>query len=371
MLRLIVLLLISMIISTAGFNIQSQRTTAALAIKGIIDEYYAKTVHDIEFISFGVKSGQGDKMIEEVLKLGNLTVPTKVSRDMRMDPKQEYVLENPSVLMFDSAENYAQKIRHIVFQSGSAPGQPHLVYFADARTEDYNYINLDRFYSFANVAYLTQDSANRVHLVTVVYHPNSDNCHPTFMDINTFRQHQGKWDNQNFFVEKFRNFNKCPIFFRTGFKVFAEPIVAEDLNATFNETDFEFGGKNEFTFFYDFIPNLTIAYLDRSVYVVGADPMKIYIPPGETYSAYEKMLLPFDTSTWMLNLLLVVFAMSAILTIKLARPDIQNAFFGENNRSPAMNFISIVINGSQRATVAQNVPRISIAIIMFWSMIMR
>jgi hypothetical protein len=270
------------ILSINVSEIQSHRTTSAQAIKRIIDEYYAESVREIEFISFGVKSGQGDKMIEEVLKLRNLTVTTKVSRDVRVDPEQEYVLENPSVLMFDSAENYAQKIRHIVFQSGSEPGQPHLVYFPNARTEDYNYINLDRFYSFANVAFLTQDSDNTVHLVTVVYHPNSDNCRSAFMNINTFHQHERKWDNQKFFVEKFRNFNKCPLFFRSNAPVFAEDIIAEELNATFTKVRFELGGKNEFTFFYDFIPNLTEAYLDRSFYVVGTDPMKIYIPPGET-----------------------------------------------------------------------------------------
>jgi hypothetical protein len=114
-----------------------------------------------------------------------------------------------------------------------------------------------------------------------------------------------------------------------------------------------------------------VAHHDRSFYVVGTDSMKIFIPPGETYNKYEKMLLPFDTSTWILNMLLVVFTISAILAIKLTRLEIQNAFFGENNRSPVMNFISIMINGSQSRSMAQNAPRIFIAVFIFWSLIMR
>jgi hypothetical protein len=82
---------------------------------------------------------------------------------------------------------------------------------------------------------------------------------------------------------------------------------------------------------------------------------KIYIPPVELYSEYEKMLLPFDTPTWIAIALTIVISILAILAIKLMPRLIQNAIFGDNSRF--MNFIDIVLNGSQTSDITGNASR--------------
>jgi hypothetical protein len=100
-------------------------------------------------------------------------------------------------------------------------------------------------------------------------------------------------------------------------------------------------------------------------------PQKIFIPPGELYGDYEKMLLPFDLSTWIAISLSFFVSFFAILAIKWLSPNNQELYFGMNNRSPLMNFVSIMINGSQTNNLIENVPRIFLMTFMFWSLIFR
>jgi hypothetical protein len=111
--------------------------------------------------------------------------------------------------------------------------------------------------------------------------------------------------------------------------------------------------------------------LKDSVYLVDIQPRKIYIPPGELYGDFEKMLLPFDTPTWIAIISLILVTIVAILIIKLKSPKLQEVIFGTNNRSPLMNFISIVLNGGQPNTMVENAPRILLMTFIFWTLIFR
>jgi hypothetical protein len=106
-------------------------------------------------------------------------------------------------------------------------------------------------------------------------------------------------------------------------------------------------------------------------HTVDIQARKIYIPPGELYGEYEKMLLPFDTSTWIAIVMTIVMSILTILAIKLKDRLIQAVIFGRNNRSPLMNFINIVLNGGQHTTLMENVPRIFLMTLIFWSLIFR
>jgi hypothetical protein len=111
--------------------------------------------------------------------------------------------------------------------------------------------------------------------------------------------------------------------------------------------------------------------LSHNLYTTDIEMSRIYIPPGELYTDYEKMLLPFDTSIWIATALMIVDAIVTILAIKLKPPEIQEVFFGEKNRSPLMNFIAILLIGSQPSKKAGNVPRILLITMIFWSLIFR
>jgi hypothetical protein len=111
--------------------------------------------------------------------------------------------------------------------------------------------------------------------------------------------------------------------------------------------------------------------LTKSLYTTHIEATRIYIPPGEVYGDYEKMLLPFDTPTWIAIALMIIVSVLTILAIKLKPLRSQKIIFGENNRSPFMNFVAIVLNGSQINNMTGNVPRIFLLTMIFWSLIFR
>jgi hypothetical protein len=105
--------------------------------------------------------------------------------------------------------------------------------------------------------------------------------------------------------------------------------------------------------------------------VFEIDAKKIFIPPGELYDDYEKMFLPFDDGAWIAIGVTVVGTLAAILVMKMFSWRVQGIIFGRNNRSPTMNFISILINGSQHTSLVENSSRLLLMTFMIWSLIIR
>jgi hypothetical protein len=93
--------------------------------------------------------------------------------------------------------------------------------------------------------------------------------------------------------------------------------------------------------------------------------------PGEIYGDYEKMLLPFDGFTWTGIILVILAGLVVIFIINCFKPSNQELIFGRNNRSPLMNFISIILNGGQANSVVETVPRMLLVLFIFWSLIFR
>jgi hypothetical protein len=155
--------------------------------------------------------------------------------------------------------------------------------------------------------------------------------------------------NREFYPWLYEEFSKA-----LNFKIFETNKV--DVNEI---TTFIFG------FYFKFYSPQT------NTHIVHIEQRKLFIPPGELYGDYEKMFLPFDSLTWTAIGVLVLFVTSAILAMKLMPLSFQNLMFGRNTRSPLLNFISILINGSQDGTMIENAPRIVFATFLFWSMIFR
>jgi hypothetical protein len=190
-------------------------------------------------------------------------------------------------------------------------------------------------------------------------------CHTNqFKVINRFTRQQKEWENLNLFVEKYSNFHGCALEFdyKTAF-------YAKLSNFPFKEVDGEVFLNKTISFSFDFLTDTTLQSFNT--YVTDIESRKLFVPPGGLYSDFEKMLLPFDSSTWIAIIVTIVVSISTILTIKLKHALIQNVIFGRNNRSPLVNFFSILINGGQHTKIVENVPRILFMTLIFWSLIFR
>jgi hypothetical protein len=337
-----------------------------LAIKAIIDEYFAENVYEIEIINFGVRNGRGEKTSDELLRLGNPSMPMRISRDDREHPESvDFKLKTPSILLFDSPENFNQTQSRIVFQHGHLISHPHLVLVHNATIDDLQ-VAADKNHTIDKTIFLVNETRHSISLATsFLFTPEA--CYTNrFKIINRFTKLQNRWENSNFFVEKYSNFHGCPLetFFKKKEDLFSEILNYThgklNLNIQINET---ISMRNT---------ALTIETLQNfNAYAVFQFSQKIFIPPGELYGDYEKMILPFDPLTWIAIGLLIFVSFFAILAIKWLSPNHQEIYFGTNNRSPLMNFISIMINGGQTTNFSDNAPRIFLLTFIFWSLIFR
>jgi hypothetical protein len=357
--RLAVQLLFILIYSTSSVITRAPEPLALFGIKVVIDKYFAENVHEVEIISFGIKNGKAERTIEKILRLSIQSIPIRVTRNARENlQSDEYKLKNPSILLFDSPENFNQTQQRIVFQSGST-SHPHLVYVPHATLNDVKVVS-DKNHTIHKSIFLVNEMRESIELATAfMFTP--DACYTNqFKVINRFTP-KNKWENSNFFVEKYSNFYGCNV---------AEQN--EIFKKILNYTDWQyFKSLPENPIWIAFAPLHYTLFSTHDTYVVMFDSQKIYIPPGEVHGDYEKMFLPFDAFTWIAIGMTIFMPVSAILVIKWISPNNQEIYFGRNNRSPLMNFISILLNGSQARTVAGNAPRIFFLTFIFWSLIFR
>jgi hypothetical protein len=287
--RLAVLLLFILIYSTSAATTKTPESLALLAIKSVIDEYFVKNVQEIEIVNFGVKWGKAEGTIEKILRL-KMPVPMRVTSNFRGNLQTDkYWLKKPSVVLFDSPENFNQTQPRIVFQSGLKSNPPHLVYVPNATIKDIQVVS-DKNHTINKSIFLVNEVRDSIELATAfMFTP--DACHTNqFKVINRFTR-KNKWENSNFFVEKYSIFHGCTL--ELDFK---DIHFHKVLNFTQKVYEFpETFEKNPIAFFMGPIVIEMFKFFDT--YVVFVESQKIYIPPGELYGAYEKMFLPFDLLT--------------------------------------------------------------------------
>jgi hypothetical protein len=184
--RLALLCLFALACFSATASSRTSDSLAVHAIKAMIDEYFAKYVYEIEIISFGTRHGQAEETIEKLLRFGIPSMPMRITRDARENPQlDEFKLNNSSILLFDSPENFKQMKNRIKFQHGYLVTHPHLVYFPNATIDDiqtpFNENSL-----IDNIDFLVNETHNSIELATAfLFTP--DVCYKNqFKVINCF-----------------------------------------------------------------------------------------------------------------------------------------------------------------------------------------
>lgn len=97
----------------------------------------------------------------------------------------------------------------------------------------------------------------------------------------------------------------------------------------------------------------------------------IITTPGELYTPYEKLWLPFDDVTWMLLILTFFIATSTILIIYRVQKIVQEKFFGENVKTPMLNLVSTFFGISQNKLPLSHIPRFMLIFYIFFCLIFR
>lgn len=97
----------------------------------------------------------------------------------------------------------------------------------------------------------------------------------------------------------------------------------------------------------------------------------ILTTPGELYTSYEKLLLPFDSTTWLLIHITFLAAFIGIFIINKFPKFIQTLFYGENVQTPTLNVISTFFGLAQFKVPKRYLSRFLLILFVYFCLIFR
>lgn len=96
------------------------------------------------------------------------------------------------------------------------------------------------------------------------------------------------------------------------------------------------------------------------------------IPKSRYYTAFEKILLPFDTDTWTLVLMLFIVSVITIFILKLlTTKKVQNFVFGSKVKTPITNLLIAFVGGTQTKLPTRNFARFLLALFLIYCLVIR
>ncbi|XP_070490016.1 uncharacterized protein [Chironomus tepperi] len=222
--------------------------------------------------------------------------------------------------------------------------------------------------------------------------------------VNVFDKINFRWQKPLIIPEKFNQFYGCMLtvdiahrFQHTHLTLDGKPYgpvidlfngMAERGNFTPNYQQIQRTSINkEVTYdlrntnFYNFVPNVIISMPLMSdpkffsdwhyTTLFYEETVSFMLTPPEPYTAYEKLFLPFDAATWILFVVIFIYAFLSVLVINLLSKGAQDVVYGTNVKTPYFNVIGTFFGVSQLKLPEANFPRILLMTFILYCLVLR
>jgi hypothetical protein len=235
------------------------------------------------------------------------------------------------------------------------------------------------------------------------------------IEVNQFDSNLRKWMSSTFVIEKNRNFHGCELVIgverslpemnyhlkethRKDNKIFYNKSVvyegyafkvmsslSEALNfklllnpaVPYNEMTQMTNTQHEVYYLYDNLSNDLVLKFDSNYENLYVTQLHVpafecfAVPVGIPYNAYEKLIIPFDSATWILTLITFTVAFTTICAIYLMSLEVQNLVFGENVSTPFLNIFAHFFGLSQIVMPKTNFARYFVMMFVLLSFMIR
>lgn len=198
--------------------------------------------------------------------------------------------------------------------------------------------------------------------------------------------------------EKFKNYHNCTLRVFSGiFKIlllddawqrFGIPIILpESIHKILSkrddiELDFVqvFGQQGNFSINYtNFKPHmnfstLTFQNLDGNLHFsmdYYQEEFTFVVTPAQTYSSYEKLVLPFDIITWICLISTFLIAFLSIFIVSKTSIGFQELFYGGQDQTPALNTLRIIFGSPLNKLPTNNFTRILLILFLYVCLVIR
>ena len=354
------------------------------------------------------------KIVDETLKLLNgvkklKVTPINITEIILMGPRKFLTCSgsykdicalnylNDGIFLFDTLDNYQiWRNKFIITPINGGRSLNHLVYCEDASQEAIELITLRKTYE----SYLIEKNHQvSLHAITMF---SKKQCRPRHLvEINQFSSLERKWKTEKFFRPRIENFHGCTMvldffyfdampflkYYETEAKTWlAEGAIIDMLNELSIHLNFTYlygpaadkyalkMGFYEPMDYEDLQIGAKLLYGEGSPssYPIASTADVVSVPPGQLFTSWEKLLMPFDRQTWMWLGIVFAVAFLVILLIKLSKSTSMYDFVvGSNVSTPSLNVMAIFMGIGQILLPERNVSRFFFMNFILFSLIMR
>ena len=315
-------------------------------------------------------------------------------------PRCFFNFSKDAIFLFDTLDNYRnfRWVLHLHDHQRMKTELNRLVYCEDAsETEIQQIIESDRMHKRETYESFLIVKNDQISLQTMTRFTKQKCSVDQLVEINQFSSLERKWKTEKFFMPRIENFHGCELktevyqfngiglpFIRVSNKkdgtktaigslaeMFDALSTHLNFTATFTEGDderktlYDFRiGTDQLNWIYDtYSPSSDPIYFTSDIYVV---------PPGELYTSWEKLFLPFDQPTWIWVGISFAIAFLVILLTKVSKShSIYEFIIGSNVSTPSLNVIAIFMGIGQILLPQRNVSRFLFISFILFSLIMR
>ena len=346
------------------------------AIQGIVKEYFVKNAVYLDVLVDTYEIKNLDEPLRLLSEVMSINLHSYDSRNLIPD-KNLIVLHNSlyGMLIF---ETYAEII-------GMKSSQNVLIYCKGMTTADVENHLPKSAYDFRS--YLIEEN-NQIVLYALKYF-SPHNCDVRQVkEINRYSIVSQRWTTEMFFIPIITDFFGCTLTVvlfsgytvapdRKSFKV--EGALNEIMKMLSSNLNFaiEYNLPEEKEFKKEgsqvqiglFIMNDKVR-LDCA-HVISSGLVAV-VPPGEPYTPYEKLLLPFDGLTWMFLLIFFSIGFTVVIIIRLSKsPSLNEWIVGANIRNPAFNIFATLMGIPLKILPKTNVARFLLMNLILFCLIFR
>jgi hypothetical protein len=215
---------------------------------------------------------------------------------------------------------------------------------------------------------------------------------PQINEINKFNHENSKWERKLTIEEKFLNFHGCElradslaVVFDTsedernepfaGWRFYVIQAVAKKFNGTagravFQDKFMQYDKKFHFSatqlnmmFEDDKNKHFVQTFLQTRIYFI--------ITPSEKLTSFEKMLKPFDVTTWYFLIVVFSIAFCVIFVVNRMSNEFRDLIYGKHVQTPTLNVLRIFFGLSQVRLPDDNFPRIILVFFIYFCLIIR
>lgn len=361
--------------SSSRYRAEKSKTSHFQALYDVVDELFVRRKISFDIIAYGELSAHDNNTINGFLRKLNGRQPTTIN---------QYDFPRPLVqssIIFINKEAFQPDYLKLVSFGNHFPKNLNFVIPVDNK---FNLTSLvvnptSHFGHFSQFSYFLVDNGTKIELKTFEWWTKTACNTQQLITLNTFNKKTMKWSQPSLEIpEKFKDFHKCPIIAsssifslhmvemgvrmglsaikpgiqyamdkRESHELRIRNIIAQQGNFLAKLTAESDEGKegifsmgeddnHEYKIFLRSMSFKQYFHCTAPFFELSLDAM--YSPP-EPYTNYEKMVLPFDDTTWLYLGITFGFAFVTIFIINLLPSFIKETVYGKEVKMPSFNVV--------------------------------